>query len=116
MGTPYSCTSFLYLHLGGLAYGGVPAVAGHHQSRLNAQSSSVRPAHLNPGDMRPVCNDVDGFVLDAEIEREELLGLPDQKIEEIPLRHERNKSCAGREAAEIGCAKRKITERSADGY
>lgn len=101
-------SEFSYFRLSGLAHRGVAAIAGDHQAGLNAQGCSVRFGHLNTRNARPIGNHSDGPVLHAEIKGGELPGLPDQKIEEIPL-HKHNKLGAGRDTAEIRGAKRKIT-------
>src|SRR5580692_9803343 len=94
-----------------LARDRVSSVASDHQVGANLRLTLRRLRHYaaNPS---AFVDQIDRLVLQAQVEAGELLRLAGKKIQEVPLRHQRDKLAVSRQRAEIGGAKGEVAENS----
>src|ERR1039457_6406790 len=89
------------------------AIAADHEISKDIDRT-VRGLRLYSCDPFACTKEVHDIVLHSQLEVGEPPGFSGKKIEEIPLRHERNKFAMGRQAAEVGCLKCEVAKHTAN--
>ncbi len=92
-----------------LPHGRMPAIGADDQIGIDLEHA-VRGAGDETGDARAVVDEIRDLGLHAQPERRIALGVADQKIEEIPLRHEGNELAARRQVGEIRDRERRVAD------
>ena len=72
----------------------MPPVAGHDKIRLDVHGP-IRRSRFHSGDPLAHANQVDALALHPDLKASESLRASGKKIQEIPLRHQRDEFAAG---------------------